>query len=167
MQPEIFKDVEAEMAKELSVGDKAPAFTLATDGGGKFALSKADGPVVLYFYPKDDTPGCTTEAIDFTAALPQFEKLGVQVVGVSKDTVAKHDKFKAKHNLGITLVSDEDGKLCEKYGVWVEKKNYGRTYMGIERSTFLIDDKGKIAAIWRKVRVKGHVEKVLEAAKAL
>ncbi|MGB0921739.1 MAG: peroxiredoxin [Alphaproteobacteria bacterium] len=155
------------MAKELSVGDKAPAFTLPTDGDGKFALRKAEGPVVLYFYPKDDTPGCTTEGIEFTAALPAFEKCGVTVVGASKDTVAKHDKFKAKHGLGITLISDEEGSLCEKYGVWVEKKNYGRTYMGIERSTFLIDSKGKIVQIWRKVRVKGHVEKVLEAAQTL
>lgn len=155
------------MAKELSVGDKAPAFTLPTDGDGKFALTKAEGPVVLYFYPKDDTPGCTTEAINFTAALPKFKKLGVEIVGASKDTVAKHDKFIAKHDLGVTLVSDEEGKLCEKYGVWVEKKNYGRTYMGIERSTFLIDSKGKIAQIWRKVRVKNHVDNVLAAANEL
>lgn len=155
------------MTKALSIGDKAPAFSLPTDGGGTFALKDAKGPVVLYFYPKDDTPGCTTEAIDFTAALPTFKKLGATIVGASKDTVAKHDKFKAKHGIDITLVADEEGSLCEAYGVWVEKKNYGRTYMGIERSTFLIDADGKIAQIWRKVRVKKHIDDVLAVTKEL
>ena len=120
--------------------------------------------VVLYFYPKDDTPGCTTEACRFRDALPDFSKSGAEVIGVSKDSVARHDKFKAKHELPFALISDEDGTVCEAYGVWQEKKNYGKTYMGIVRSTFLIDEKGKVAAAWRNLRVKGHVEKVLEEA---
>ncbi len=150
------------------VGKSAPAFTAPTDSGGKIALKDLKGQkVVLYFYPKDDTPGCTTEAIDFSKQIKAFDKLGAVVLGVSKDTVAKHDKFKDKHNLKVTLVSDEDGKICEKYGVWVEKMNYGRKYMGIERSTFLIDDKGKVRNVWRKVKVKGHCDAVLEALKEL
>lgn len=155
------------MTNSLNVGDKAPDFTLPTDGGGSFTLSKASAPVVLYFYPKDDTPGCTKEAIGFTEAKDAFDGLGVKIVGVSKDTVAKHDKFISKHDLGVTLGSDEDGAVCEAYGVWVEKSMYGRTYMGIQRATFLIDGDGNIAAVWPKVRVKGHVDAVLEAAKEL
>ncbi|CAE7593953.1 bcp [Symbiodinium microadriaticum] len=152
----------------LDVGDKAPAFSLPVNGDGTFSLKDAKGKkLVLYFYPKDDTPGCTKEAIGFTEQLAKFKRAGALVVGVSKDTVAKHDKFIDKYDLKIPLISDEDGSLCEAYGVWVEKKNYGRTYMGIERSTFLIDEKGKIAEIWRKVRVNGHVDKVLETVKAL
>lgn len=152
----------------IDVGDKAPAFSAATDGGGTVKSSELKGrKVVIYFYPKDDTPGCTNEAIDFTAHLPAFEKAGVAVIGVSPDSPAKHDKFKAKHNLAVTLASDEDKSLCEAFGVWVEKNMYGRKYMGVERSTFLIDGKGKVANVWRKVRVKGHAEAVLEAAKSL
>lgn len=124
-------------------------------------------PIVLYFYPKDDTPGCTKEAIDFTVTAPALKKLGASVIGVSKDSVASHDKFKKKHKLSVILASDPEGKVLESYGAWVEKSMYGRTYMGIERSTFLIDGKGRLAKIWRKVRVPGHVEEVLAAAKEL
>lgn len=156
------------MANPLEPGNKAPNFKLPRDGGGTLSLSElTDQSVVLYFYPKDDTPGCTTEAIEFSALLPKFKRAGTIVVGVSKDPVAKHDKFVKKHDLKVSLVSDEDGKVLEAYGVWVEKMNYGRKYMGIERSTFLIDKAGKIARVWRKVRVKGHVDEVLEAAKTL
>lgn len=152
----------------LETGDKAPDFKGATDGGGTVALKDFKGrKVVLYFYPKDDTPGCTTEACGFRDALPDFSKIDAVVIGVSKDSVKRHDNFKAKYELPFTLLSDEDGAVCEAYGVWTKKMNYGREYMGIERSTFLIDGKGKIAGIWRKVRVKGHVEQVLEAARAL
>ncbi|MBT3536718.1 MAG: thioredoxin-dependent thiol peroxidase [Rhodospirillaceae bacterium] len=150
----------------LDIGDKAPDFSLPTDGGGTASLKALMGrKLVLYFYPKDDTPGCTTEACGFRDALPDFSKTGAEIIGVSKDSVARHDKFKAKYDLPFTLVADEDGTLCEAYGVWQEKKNYGKTYMGIVRSTFLIDEKGVIAAVWRNLRVKGHVEKVLEAAR--
>jgi thioredoxin-dependent peroxiredoxin len=149
-------------------GQKAPDFSAATDGGGKLKLSDLRGkPVVLYFYPKDDTTGCTAEACAFRDQLPDFSKLKAQVIGVSKDTVAKHDKFKAKYDLTFPLVSDEDGKICEKYGTWVEKSLYGRTYMGIERATFLIDKTGTIAKVWHKVKVAGHVDDVLAALKAL
>ena len=149
-------------------GDKAPDFTVATDGGGTVSLKDFKGrKVVLYFYPKDSTPGCTTEACAFREALPDFSKIEAEIIGVSRDSVKRHDNFKAKYELPFTLASDEDGTLCEAYGVWVEKMNYGRKYMGIERSTFLIDEKGKIAKIWRKVCVNKHVEKVLEEARAL
>lgn len=149
-------------------GDKAPDFTVATDGGGSISLKDFKGrKVVLYFYPKDSTPGCTTEACAFREALPDFSKIDADIIGVSRDSVKRHDNFKAKYELPFTLASDEDGALCEAYGVWVEKMNYGRKYMGIERSTFLIDEKGRIAKIWRKVRVNKHVEKVLEEARAL
>ena len=153
---------------ELTEGDEAPAFSLPVSEEETFTLSDAQGKnLVLYFYPKDDTPGCTTEAKDFTELKRKFSANGITVVGVSKDSVAKHDKFADKHDLRITLASDEDGAVCDKYGVWVEKKNYGRTYMGIERSTFLIDAKGRIAKVWRKVRVKGHAEAVLAVAKEI
>ena len=156
------------MTKDLNVGDKAPALSLATDGGGRISLKDLTGkPIVLYFYPKDDTSGCTREAVAFTALLPKFSRLGVQVVGVSKDSVESHAKFKAKHDLGVVLASDPDGKVVQSYGCWVEKSLYGRKYMGIDRSTFLIDPKGKIARIWRKVKVPGHAEEVLAAAKAM
>ena len=149
-------------------GKKAPAFTMQTDGGGKVSLKDLKGkPVVLYFYPKDDTPGCTKEACGFRDALPDFSKVDAEIIGVSKDTVAKHDKFKAKYELPFTLASDEDGKVCEKYETWVEKSMYGRKYMGIERATFLIDGDGKLRKIWRKVKVPGHVDEVLEAVKSL
>lgn len=122
--------------------------------------------LVVYFYPKDSTPGCTTEAIDFTNAKDDFAAAGTEIVGVSRDSLKRHENFINKQNLGIALLSDEEGKMTEDYGVWVEKKNYGRTYMGIERSTFLIDESGKITHVWRKVRVKGHVDAVLAAAKS-
>ncbi|MEM6414506.1 MAG: thioredoxin-dependent thiol peroxidase [Pseudomonadota bacterium] len=156
------------MAKEVIEGAKAPAFTMLTDGEDKTSLKDFKGrKLVLYFYPKDDTPGCTKQAIAFTENIDAFEKAGAAILGVSKDTVAKHDKFKAKHGLTITLGSDEDGKTLEAYGVWKEKNMYGKKYMGIERSTFLIDGTGKIAKVWRKVKVPGHVEEVLEAVKEL
>lgn len=149
-------------------GDKAPAFSMPTDGGGSIALKDLKGkPVVLYFYPKDDTSGCTKEAIAFTDHIKAFDKAGAVVIGVSRDSVSKHDKFKDKHGLKVTLGSDEEGKVTEAYGVWVEKSMYGRKYMGIERATFLIDAKGRIARVWRKVKVPGHAEEVLEAVKAL
>ena len=152
----------------LQSGDKAPAFDLPTDNGGTVKLSGLKGKkVVLYFYPKDDTSGCTKEAIGFSERLADFEAAGAVVIGVSKDSVAKHDKFKAKHDLTVTLASDEEGEVVEAYGSWVEKSMYGKTYMGIDRSTFLIDEKGVLREVWRKVRVPGHVEKVLEAVEAL
>ena len=148
----------------LSPGDKAPAFDLPTDGGGQLSLASLKGKkVVLYFYPKDSTPGCTTEGNDFAALHDQFTKAGAVVVGASKDSVKRHDNFKAKQGFPFTLISDEDGVLCEAYGVWILKKLYGREYMGIERATFLIDEKGKIAEIWHKVKVKGHAQAVFEA----
>ncbi|MCB1498518.1 MAG: peroxiredoxin [Bauldia sp.] len=151
----------------LKDGDKAPDFTLQTDGGGKVSLSGLKGrKVVLYFYPADDTKGCTTEAIDFTAAIPAFDKAGAVIVGVSPDSVASHDKFKAKHALGVILAADPDRATIERYGVWGEKTLYGRKFMGLIRSTFLIGADGRIVRIWRNVRVKGHVPAVLEAAEA-
>ena len=152
----------------VEAGKKAPDFTAPTDGGKKLKLSDLRGkPVVLYFYPKDDTPGSTTEACGFRDALPDFSKVKAQVIGVSKDSVARHDKFKQKYDLPFPLVSDEDGKICEKYGTWVEKSLYGRKYMGIDRATFLIDKTGTVARVWHKVKVSGHVAEVLEAVKAL
>lgn len=151
---------------DLKPGDKAPKFKLATDGGGEVSLTGLKGtPFVLYFYPKDDTTGCTREAIDFTKLAKKFEALGVALVGVSKDSTASHDKFKTKHKLKLTLASDPETKIAQAYGVWVEKSLYGRKYMGMERSTFLIDASGKIREIWRKVKVDGHAEAVLAAAK--
>jgi peroxiredoxin Q/BCP len=156
------------MTAAIAVGRTAPDFSLASDGGGKFKLSARRGaPVVLYFYPKDDTSGCTREALDFTASLAEFKKLGATVIGTSPDSVAKHDKFKSKHNLGVVLAADEDKTVCERYGVWIEKSMYGRKYMGVDRSTFLIDASGKVARIWRKVKVPGHVDEVLAAIKAM
>jgi len=152
----------------IDIGDMAPDFTLPRDGGSEVTLSAlTPQKVVLFFYPKDDTPGCTKEAIGFTQARDAFEQAGAVIIGVSKDTVTKHEKFVTKHDLGVALVSDENSDLCERYGTWVEKNMYGKTYMGIERATFLIDSDGKIAQIWRKVKVPGHVEAVLEAVKAL
>ncbi|MGA7546931.1 MAG: thioredoxin-dependent thiol peroxidase [Methyloceanibacter sp.] len=152
----------------LKVGDKAPDFTLPTDDGGKVSLKNLKGKkLVLYFYPKDDTPGCTTEACAFRDALPDFSKVKAAIVGVSKDSVASHDKFKTKFKLPFPLASDEDGKVCEAYDTWVEKSMYGKTYMGIERSTFLIDETGVIRNIWRKVKADGHAAEVLKAAEAL
>jgi peroxiredoxin Q/BCP len=152
----------------LAVGDKAPDFTLPTDGGGEVSLKALKGKtVVLYFYPRDDTPGCTTEACAFRDALPDFSKVKATVIGVSKDTVASHDKFKTKFKLPFPLASDAGGKVCEAYGAWGEKSMYGKKYMGIERSTFLIDGKGVVRNIWRKVKVDGHAAEVLKAAEAL
>jgi len=152
----------------VGIGDPAPNFSAPIDGGGKLALGKLKGQnVILYFYPKDDTSGCTKEACGFRDALPKFGKANAVVLGVSRDSVASHDKFKAKYKLPFALVSDEDGKICEAYGTWVEKSMYGRKYMGIERTTFLIDKAGKIRAAWRKVKIPGHVEEVLAAVKAL
>lgn len=141
---------------------------LPRDGGGNVSLAELAGKkVVLYFYPKDDTSGCTTEALDFTALADDFAAAGAAVVGVSPDPVKAHDKFVAKHNLGVILASDEDKTVLEAYGVWKEKSMYGRQYMGVERSTFLINGNGEIARIWRKVKVKGHAQEVLEAARSL
>ena len=149
----------------LNVGDPAPDFRLPADGGGVAALSDYRGrKLVLYFYPRDDTPGCTTEAQAFRDALDDFNRAGAAILGVSPDTPAKHDRFKAKHALPFALGSDEDRAVAEAYGVWVEKRMYGRVYMGIERSTFLIGADGAVQEIWRKVKVPGHAEAVLEAA---
>ncbi|TVP71460.1 MAG: thioredoxin-dependent thiol peroxidase [Rhodobacteraceae bacterium] len=150
------------------IGETAPDFTLPRDGGGDVTLSAVKpAKVVLYFYPRDDTPGCTTEALEFTAQIAEFEAAGAKVIGISKDTVAKHDKFIAKHDLGVILASDADSDVCERYGVWVEKSMYGKTSMGIERASFLIDSEGRIAQVWRKVKAKGHAAEVLEAVRAL
>ena len=149
-------------------GQTAPDFTLPRDGGGDVTLSALRGkPVVLYFYPKDDTPGCTKEACGFRNALSDFSAIDAEIIGVSRDTVAKHDKFKAKYELPFTLVADEEGTVCEAYGTWVEKSMYGRKYMGVERATFLIDGTGTLRQVWRKVKVPGHVEEVLAAAQDL
>ena len=149
---------------DLTPGTPAPDFSLPRDGGGKVSLDDMKGKkVVLYFYPKDDTSGCTKEAIGFTEHLDAFHAANAEVLGVSKDPVKKHDKFRDKHGLKVTLLSDEEGDVCERYGVWKEKSMYGKTYMGIERTTVLIDEEGKIAQVWPKVKVPGHVEAVLEA----
>jgi peroxiredoxin Q/BCP len=151
----------------LEVGDKAPDFTLPTDGDGSITLSKLKGKkIVLYFYPKDDTSGCTAEACAFRDLFPRFKKMDAEVIGISRDNVARHDKFKKKYELPFTLAADTEGKVTEDYGVWVEKSMYGRKYMGIERATFLIDEKGKIQQIWHKVKVPGHADEVMAAAKA-
>jgi len=156
------------VARIPSEGGKAPAFTLSRDGGGTVALKDFAGkPLVLFFYPKDDTSACTREAQEFSAALAQFKRAGAAVLGLSKDTVKAHDKFVAKYDLKVPLASDPEGGVVEAYGSWVEKQLYGRKYMGIDRSTFLIDASGKIVRIWRKVRVPGHVDEVLAAVKAL
>jgi peroxiredoxin Q/BCP len=149
-------------------GHKAPDFTLQTDEGASLKLSKFKGqPVVLYFYPKDDTPGCTTEAKDFSCLMADFKAAGAVVIGVSPDSPESHKKFKTKHELAVTLVSDPAQEAANAYGVWVEKSMYGKKYMGVERSTFLIDASGKLARSWRKVKVPGHAEEVLSAVKAL
>ncbi len=145
----------------LKIGDTAPDFTLPTDGNGQITLSELKGQnIVLYFYPKDNTPGCTTESCDFRDALPDFTKLNAAIIGISKCSVKKHDNFKAKYKLNFPLASDENGNTCETYGVWQEKSMMGKKYMGIVRSTFLIDKEGKIAHIWYPAKVKGHAEDV-------
>ncbi|MBT4933789.1 MAG: thioredoxin-dependent thiol peroxidase [Rhodospirillaceae bacterium] len=152
----------------INPGDKAPDFDLPIDGGDSLSLKELSGQiVVLYFYPKDSTPGCTNEARDFRDLHSKFRKAGAVVLGASKDSVKRHDNFKAKNELPFSLLSDEEGTLCTAYGVWILKKLYGREYMGIERATFLIDAQGVVRNVWHKVKVKGHAEQVLEAVKAL
>ena len=152
----------------VEVGKKAPDFKLPTDGGGTVSLKALRGkPVVLYFYPKDDTPGCTAEACGFRDNLPKFNRVKAEVIGISRDPVKSHDKFKAKYELPFTLASDDEGKVSDAYGTWVEKSMYGRKYMGMERATFLIDKEGVVRHVWRKVKVPGHVEDVLAAVKDL
>ena len=149
-------------------GEMAPDFTLPANGGGEVTLSALKpSKVVLYFYPRDDTPGCTTEALEFTALADEFKAADTTIIGISKDTVAKHDKFVAKHDLGVILASDADSDVCERYGVWVEKNMYGKKSMGIERASFLIDGEGKITQVWRKVKAKGHAEEVLAAVRGV
>ncbi len=153
---------------EPATGDMAPDFTLPGDGGSTISLSALRGrPVVLFFYPKDDTSGCTSEAVDFTRLKSKFDAVGAALIGMSPDSARKHDKFKAKHELSVALASDEDKTTLEAYGVWAEKSMYGRKYMGVDRSTFLIDPEGRIARVWRKVKVPGHAQEVLEATKGL
>jgi len=152
----------------IETGATAPDFTLPRDGGRQITLSALrPKKVVLYFYPKDDTSGCTAEALDFTARAAEFEAAGAMVIGISKDSVARHDKFVSKHGLTVALVSDDGADTCERYGVWAEKSMYGRKYMGIERATFLIDGTGKVREVWPKVKVPGHAEAVLAAVQAL
>ncbi len=152
----------------LSVGTPAPEFSAARDGGDIISLDSFRGKiVVLYFYPKDDTPGCTKEAIEFSNLIEDFDASGAVILGVSRDTIKKHEKFRDKHSLKISLISDEDGSITDAYGVWVEKTMYGKKFMGIERATYLIDTDGKISQMWRKVKVPGHVMEVLEAVKAI
>ena len=156
------------MSETIEEGAKAPAFTLEMDDGEKLSLKDLKGQkVVLYFYPRDDTPGCTKEAIAFSEDLAKFKRAGAAVIGVSKDSIAKHQKFRDKHGLKVALGSDENSDVAENFGVWVEKNMYGKKYMGIERSTFLIDEKGVVRKVWRKVKVPGHSEAVLEAVKGL
>ena len=153
---------------DLTAGDLAPGFTLPRDGGGTVSLAEMRGsPVVLYFYPKDDTSGCTTEALAFTALADEFSKAGAKVIGLSPDAVKSHDKFVAKHGLSVILASDEEKSVLSAYGVWKEKSMYGKTYMGVERTTVLIDGKGVVREIWPKVKVAGHARAVLDAVKAL
>ena len=152
----------------VEIGEKAPDFTLPTDGNGSVTLSGLKGKkVVLYFYPKDDTSGCTAEACGFRDSFPDYGGTDAMVIGISKDSVASHDKFKKKHNLPFTLASDASSDACTKYGTWVEKSMYGRKYMGIERCTFLLDPEGVVRGVWHKVKVTGHVAEVLKAAQVL
>ena len=151
----------------LSENMSVPFFTINRDGGSVIDSSKFINPYIIYFYPKDDTPGCTKEAIEFSENSNFFIKNSITIIGISKDTIDKHDKFILKHDLKVILGSDISGELCEKFGVWVEKSMYGKKYMGIERSTFLISKNNKICKIWRKVRVKGHVDEVILASKNL
>jgi peroxiredoxin Q/BCP len=156
------------MSDNIEIGQKSPDVTLPRDGGATVSLSDFKGKnVVLYFYPKDDTSGCTREATEFSEKVSEFAAANTVVIGISKDSVASHDKFVAKHGLGVILLSDEGGDVTERFGAWGEKSMYGKKYMGIDRSTFLIDGQGTIRQIWRKVKVPGHVEEVLAAARAL
>jgi peroxiredoxin Q/BCP len=149
----------------VSEGDKAPAISATASDGGNLNLASPGQPLVLYFYPKDDTSGCTREAQDFTALAPEFAKAGVKVVGVSRDSMKSHDKFIGKYGLAVPLISDDDGKISDAFGTWVEKSMYGRKYMGMERATYLIGADGRVLKAWRKVKVPGHAEEVLKAAK--
>jgi peroxiredoxin Q/BCP len=152
----------------LQPGEKVPAFTMTSDRGRSTGLSDYAGkPLVLFFYPKDDTPGCTKEALAFKALKAEFDAIGTEVVGVSKDGTESHQKYKAKYDLPCTLLSDESTETIQKFGAWAEKSMYGKTYMGVERCTFLIDGKGVVVRAWDKVKVDGHAEEVLEAARAL
>jgi thioredoxin-dependent peroxiredoxin len=151
----------------MNEGDTAPAIAVAASDGTKVDLSTPGKPLILYFYPKDDTSGCTREAQDFTALATDFEKAGARVIGVSRDSMKKHDKFIEKYELAVRLASDEDGRISDAFGTWVEKSMYGRKYMGMERATFLIDHDGRIARVWRKVKVPGHATEVLKAVQAL
>lgn len=152
----------------LTPGDLAPDFTLPRDGGGTISLSALRGrPVALFFYPKDDTKSCTLEAISFTELAPEFAAAGVELIGLSPDSVKRHDRFAKKYDLTVTLAADEEKSVVNAYGLWVEKSLYGRKYMGVERSTFLIAADGRIARVWEKVKVNGHANEVLEAARAL
>lgn len=153
---------------QVGKGDKVPEFVLPTDDGGTISLAGLTGQtVVIYFYPKDDTPGCTTEAKDFTRLAPEFKAAGVAVIGISPDSVKKHQKFREKYELDVRLAADEDHAVAERFGVWVEKSMYGRKYMGVDRATLLIDAKGRVVEAWRKVKVPGHAEEVLAAARRL
>lgn len=156
------------MNDEITIGDIAPSFTLPTSKGRDVSLKEFKGCyLIVFFYPKDSTPGCTTEAVEFSNRLDDFSKLNTKILGISKDSLKRHTNFIEKNTLTIELGSDESGDVCESFGVWKEKKNYGKTYMGIERSTFLIDTNGVILKVWRKVRVAGHVEAVLQEVSAL
>jgi peroxiredoxin Q/BCP len=156
------------MAPQIAAGDKAPGFTLPRDGGGTVSLKDfLGGKLVLYFYPKADTSGCTREALDFTALAPAFARAKTSIVGVSADPVKALDRFKTKHDLSVVLLSDESHKVLEAYGVWAKKSMYGRSFMGIVRQTLLIGPDGRVAQVWEKVKVPGHAEEVLAAAKAL
>jgi peroxiredoxin Q/BCP len=150
----------------LNVGDRAPAIEVTTSDGSRVNLAAPGRPLVLYFYPKDDTSGCTREAQDFTALAPDFARAGVTVLGVSRDSMKKHEKFIDKYTLAVPLVSDEDGRISDAFGTWIEKSMYGRKYMGMERATYLIGADGKVLRAWRKVKVPGHAEEVLKAATA-
>jgi peroxiredoxin Q/BCP len=151
----------------INEGDKAPAMTVTASDGTGTDLSNPGGPLVVYFYPKDDTSGCTREAQDFTALAPEFAKAGVRVVGVSRDPMKKHEKFIGKYDLAVPLVSDEDGRISDAFGTWVEKSMYGRKYMGMERATYLIGADGSVLKAWRKVKVPNHAREVLAAAREL
>jgi len=150
----------------INEGDKAPAIRAAASDGSAVNLASPGAPLVLYFYPKDDTSGCTREAQDFTALAPDFAKAGVKVVGVSRDAMKKHEKFIDKYSLAVPLISDEDGRISDAFGTWLEKSMYGRKYMGMERATYLIGADGRVLKAWRKVKVPGHAEEVLKAAKS-
>ena len=152
----------------IKMGGAAPDFTLASDGGGTLSLIEMKGKIaVLFFYPKDDTTGCTLEAKDFSDRVPEFAKIGAAVVGISPDSVKSHGRFKAKHGITVTLLSDETKEMLQTYGLWVEKSMYGRKYMGVERTTLLLDASGNVAQVWEKVKVPGHAQEVLEAARRL